>query len=294
MADFKLTPENYYTPEADRAYMSCSQYQDFMRCEAAAKAKLDGRWKEEPTEALLVGQYFHSHMEGPEAHAAFVEEHKEQILTKSGKPRAAFQKADDMIRAAEEDPFISEWIKRPGEVEKIMTGELYGTPWKIRLDKYFPHKTRPIIVDWKTVADIYRQDWNEEAHQRQSFVRSYGYLFRAAVYLEIERQNAGRDNDAQFFLVCISKQDPPDKAIISLTGGERQELDMELDKIRENIWHINQIKEGVHAPKRCGHCEYCRATKKLTAGRIIHYTELDPGLEPEQEADYDFTPSANK
>ena len=288
----KLTKANYYSPEADREYFSCSQYEDFCSCEARAVAKYEGRWTEEPTEALLVGNYFHSHMESPEAHAAFIEENQEAILTKSGKPRAAFQKADDMIRAAEEDPFIRDWINSPGEAEKIMTGKLFGQyPWKIRLDKYFAHETRPVIVDWKTVADLYRTNWNPDAGERQSFVRSYGYLFRAAVYLEIEKQYTGRETDAQFFLVCISKQEPPDKAIISMTGGGRQDLDYELEKVREKIWHFDQIKKGLHAPKRCGHCDYCRATKRLGPGAIIHYTDLDPGNEKEQEADYDFTPT---
>lgn len=291
--EIKLTAKNYYSQEADREYFSCSQYEDFCRCEARTVAKYEGRWEEKPTEALLVGNYFHTAMESPEAHAAFIEEHREQIYTRGGKLRAAFLKAEDMIETALADPFITEWINRPGEREKIMTGKLFGEyPWKIRLDKYFEHDKKPIIVDWKTVSDIYRQDWSEEARERQSFIRSYGYLMRAAVYLEIERQAAERDTDAEFFIVAISKQDPPDKAIINLTGGDRQDLDYELAKIREKIWHFQMVKEGVHAPKRCGHCEYCRSTKRLGISEIMHYTELDPGNIREQEDEYDFTPKA--
>ena len=62
-----LTRDNYYTPEADQEYFSCSQYQSFCECEAKAMAKIEGRWQDEPTEALLVGNYFHTYFEGPEA-----------------------------------------------------------------------------------------------------------------------------------------------------------------------------------------------------------------------------------
>lgn len=57
----QLTRDNYYTPEADWEYMSCSQYQGFLQCEAAQMAKLEGRWKGEDTEAFLVGNYRHPH-----------------------------------------------------------------------------------------------------------------------------------------------------------------------------------------------------------------------------------------
>lgn len=53
----KLTDENYYSVEADKDFMSCSQYQAFMECEAKQMAKLQGRWVDEPKEAFIVGNY---------------------------------------------------------------------------------------------------------------------------------------------------------------------------------------------------------------------------------------------
>ena len=84
-----LTRDNYYTPEADWAYMSCSQYQGWCECEAKQMAKLQGRWVDEPKEAFLVGNYFHTHFEGPEAHEQFCQEHFEEIYkTKTLKDKA--------------------------------------------------------------------------------------------------------------------------------------------------------------------------------------------------------------
>lgn len=113
-----LTRDNYYTPEADWAYMSCSQYQGWCECEAKQMAKLQGRWVDEPKEAFLVGNYFHTHFEGPEAHEQFCQEHFEEIyktktlkdkatgletVVATGK-RAAYEQADKMIQTAERIP----------------------------------------------------------------------------------------------------------------------------------------------------------------------------------------------
>ena len=48
----ELTRDNYYTPEADWAYMSCSQFQSWNECEARELAILEGRWTPKETEAL--------------------------------------------------------------------------------------------------------------------------------------------------------------------------------------------------------------------------------------------------
>lgn len=61
------------------AYMSCSQYQGFLECEAKQMAKLQGRFVEEPSEALIVGNYVHTYMEGKEPHEAFCKEHFDDI-----------------------------------------------------------------------------------------------------------------------------------------------------------------------------------------------------------------------
>ncbi len=288
MSNLILTTDNYYTKEADMSYMSCSQYESFMDCEAKAMAKLQGRFKEEPSQAFLVGNYFHTYLESPEAHQAFLQANFDQIFkTKTVKGEtvitgkfAPFVKADEMLAVAESDPAIKKFIDMPGENEKIMTGNLFGVPWRIRIDKYIP-ETR-LIIDWKTVANIWELQWNNEAWAKVSFVENFKYLFRAAAYMEVEKQNTGAKHDPMFILVCISKQDPPDKEIISLNN--RQRSDMELEKISENIIHIQRLKHGEIKPKRCGYCEYCRATKKIKG--VIEYFKLEPGNRDPREDDY--------
>ncbi|MDT2738245.1 PD-(D/E)XK nuclease-like domain-containing protein, partial [Enterococcus pseudoavium] len=69
-----LSDENYYSNEADWHYMSVSQYKDFIKCPAAALAKLKGEWQpDSDKKPLLVGNYVHSYFESAEAHEAFKE-----------------------------------------------------------------------------------------------------------------------------------------------------------------------------------------------------------------------------
>lgn len=287
---FRLTRENYYTPQADWEYMSCSQYQSFLECEAATVARLSGRYvsKEKP-EALLIGNYVHSYLESKEAHEEFLKQnfddiYKTRVDKKSGEitvtgKYAPFERADRMIDTLTGCEEIKRFIDMDGENERIMTGEIFGMPWRIRIDKYIPG--RNLIIDYKTCADFHKSEYNEQTRQKESFIEAYGYMMRAAVYSEIEMQNTGKDIPANFILICVSKQDVPDKDLFLLNNRERYEL--ELENIKKNLIRIKRVKEGSVYPLRCGRCEYCRATKKIKG--IKPYYVLSPGFEEELEED---------
>ena len=285
----ELTRDNYYTPEADWAYMSCSQYQGWCECEAKQLAKLDGRWVDEPKEAFLVGNYFHTHFEGEQVHEEFCAENFDKIFkTKTTKALgtvvtgkyAPFEQADKMIAVAERDPLIKALIDLPGQNELAMTGILFGVPWRIRVDKYVPDGR--LIIDYKTVANINELRWSDEYREKVTFIDSYGYMMRAAVYSEIEKQYAGAESDPHFIIVAISKQDYPDKDVLEL--NHRQRYDYELEQIKGRLPYIQQIKDGHMKPRRCGVCDYCRATKRLFA--IRPYYKLMPEFREGREEDY--------
>ena len=287
----ELTRDNYYSLEADIEYMSCSQYQSFLQCEAATMAKLRGRYIPSETEALIVGNYFHTAMESPEAHQKFCEEHfddifKSKIDKKTGEivvteKYAPYVKADQMLEVCFKDPVIKSLIDMPGENEVIMTGELFGCKWRTRLDKY--QRNNRIIVDWKTCADINKTEYNASIGERESFVESLGYMMRAAIYTEIEKQYTSQQTDSNFIIVAISKQDPPDKAALLL--NHRQRYDYELEQVQKNMARIYSVKMGHVKPKRCGCCEYCRSTKILK--KIVPYYTLNPKFKEEREEEYD-------
>lgn len=286
----ELTRDNYYTPEADREYMSCSQYQDFLECEAATMAKMHGLYKPSETEALIVGNYVHTALESDEAHEEFLKKYEDVIFKKKVDKKtgeviitgkyAPFVKADEIIHTFVTDPVFKKLILLDGENEKIMTGTLFGMKWKIRLDKYVPD-TR-MIIDYKTAADLTRTEYNTELGERESFLEALGYLMRAAIYSEIEKQFTARSEDPPFVILAVTKQDPPDKGAYLL--NHRQRYDYELERVEEHMRRIRRVKSGQAVPTRCGHCEWCRRTKKLKG--IVPYYTIRPGFKDEREEEY--------
>lgn len=290
----KLTRDNYYSIEADRDYMSCSQYQDFLDCEARAMAKLEGRFEREESEAFLVGNYFHTFFEGPDEHEQWCNDHFDNVFKytidkKTGEPiikgkYAPYVKADEMIQTVMNDDLCRAFVEMPGECEKIISGEIFGIPWKARLDKYISEDR--VIVDYKTCKSIYETNYNPFTKQRETFVETYGYMMRAAVYSELEKQLTEQTTDPQFILICVSKETPPDKEPVSL--NHRARYDLELQRVKENLARIIQVKNHITPPKRCGVCEYCRATKKCST--IKPYYQLMPEFreerQPDEESDF--------
>ena len=92
----------------------------------------------------------------------------------------------------------------------------------------------------------------------RSFVEHWAYDLQLAVYAEIVRRVTGMELDT--YLAVITKQNPPDKEIISVPMWRRREL---LSEVERNIPRILAVKSGSEKPQRCGVCEYCRASKKI-------------------------------
>ena len=234
-----LTNDNYYSSDANREYMSVSQYKDFQKCEAMALASLRGEWVRPQTTALLVGSYIDSWVEG--TLDEFKATHPE-IYTKSGKLKADFVQAEELIAFVQKDPMFMRYMS--GKKQIIKTAELFGTLWKIKMDSYHNDK----IVDLKVMKSM-------ERVMGKSFVEHWGYDLQMAIYSAVE----GRE--LATYLAVVTKQDPPDKEIVSVPRWRRVEL---LEDVKKKMPHILAVKSGEIPPMRCGVCEYCRATKMLT------------------------------
>lgn len=260
----QLKRDNYFTLEADQQYMSVSQYKNFLKCEAATLAKIKGEYVEPKSDALLLGSYVHAWLDGT---IEEFKEHNPEIFSSKGKTKgelkAAYQNANQMIQVLEEDPFIMFALQ--GEKEVVQTAELFGVPWKIRMDVYNPEKGR--IADLKTVKGIYEKYWFDGSYV--SFVEAFGYITQMAVYSEVERLNRGGADWLESYLVAVSKEDPPDKAIITI---DNDRLALELEEVENKIDRIAAVKYGKEEPKRCEKCDYCRRTKKVSG--VIHYLDL--------------------
>ena len=244
-----LTNENYFSSEANKGYMSVSQYKDFQKCEAMAMAKLNGEYEQEMSTALMVGSYVDAYFEG--TLDVFCAKHPE-IFLKSGKNagglKADYVKADEIIQRIESDPVFMEYMS--GEKQTILTAELFGCMWKIKIDSYCPDK----IVDLKCMRSL-------ERIMGKSFVEHWGYDIQMAVYSEVERIFTSKDTQLETYLAVATKEEVTNLEIIHIPQWRRAEC---LEQIAKDILRIIAVKKGSIEPERCGVCDYCKSTKVLT------------------------------
>lgn len=245
----KLNSSNYYSKEANFEYFSNSQIKDFLKCEAYAMAKIKGEWVEEPTEAMLIGSYVDSYFEGT------LEEfitRTPSIFNKDGSLKAKFKHAADVIiNKIENDEIFMLCLS--GKKQVIMTAELFGAPFKIKMDSYIKDE---LIVDLKIVKKIREIFYSKGG--RISFIENNGYDTQLAIYQEVVYKNTGKYLDC--VIAAADKQEYPDIDCILL---ENDRLEFERSQLKWKMPRIIEVKSGAEPPVRCGKCDYCRATKKL-------------------------------
>jgi len=263
-----LTPENYYSREADNHYMSVSQYHTFIGtpirpgCPGRAIAKLEGKWKDDASNAMLIGSYVDAYFEGT------LEEFKSNnplIFTQKGELKADFKMAEDLIAFAQKDPFFMQYLVGEGRAQIILTGEIEGYPWKGKLDRLHEHVA---IVDGKVVASIRDKIWDDFSRTKINFIDAYGYVEQGAVYQELYRQNSGET--LPFYIAALSKEKVPDKEVIFIPDST---LRLKLDEIKGNMERILDAKLKRYPAEHCRSCDYCRSIKMLD--HTIFHSDLD-------------------
>lgn len=251
--------------------MSKSLYWNFTGCESAAIAQMQGKYNPFKDETpLLVGNYLHSYFESEIAHQAFLKEHKKAIY-KYGNPEKGIKKqfldADKMISALEKDPKFP-YIYQ-GEKEQIVKGNINGIDWMGKIDCLNLNSDNPYFIDLKTVDDFHKKHWDEEQHKYVNFAQQRGYILQMAIYQELIKQTFGIV--ANPFIIAVSKQTTPDKAIYSIP---QVDLDQALSDLVANQEHVHDVIIGKKNPVPCGHCEWCRMNKELGSIQSIDDIEI--------------------
>lgn len=250
----KLTSENYFSIEADREYFSVSQFKSWVKCQAATLAKVNGKHEESYGKALIVGSYTHAAFESDEEFERFNEENKGAIFNNRGGKYADFITADAMIQTIKNDKFAM--FAMEGEKELIFTAELFGVKWKAKIDSI--NHTRNTFTDLKTTRSLSQRYWSDKYQKYVSFIEAWDYVLQMAMYREIIYQNTG--NYYSPYVVAVTKEDPPDKAVLHFDDTRFQ---FELDYVEHMIERFAQVKTGAVEPTRCETCTYCRQTKQL-------------------------------
>lgn len=260
----RLTRDNYFSMESNRQYMSSTQFKAFQTCEAAALAEINGEYTREPTVSLLVGSYVDAHFSG--TLDEFRERHPE-IYKQRGGLKSEYVQADQIIERIERDPYFLSLMK--GRNQAVMTGEIGGVPFKIRMDSYFPGEC---IVDLKIMRD-FKPVW-KEGEGKVPFVEAWGYDIQGAIYRAVE------GNNLPFLIAAATKEPVTDIAVIELPDYL---LDAALKLVENDAERYAAIKRGEIAPMRCERCDYCKATKVLIGSMPYErFIMEDAGVEFDQ------------
>lgn len=273
----KLSQKNYYSPEANKAFMSVSQYKDFCKCEAMAMAKINGEYEEESSQALFLGSFVDEMLTGTQESkinfivqnrsdvfqkssklnklddaglGKFVKEHFSVIFSAAHKPYAEIVQALNTIERIKKQPLMMKHFNSEHQV--IMTGKIAGVPFKIKMDNYKPGE---FISDGKYMKSL------RSPNMFESMVKYWGYDKQGAVYQEIVHQNTNLR--LPFFLDIATKEEP---AHLDVAEVKQYDLDEKLEEVKKNAPRYQAIKDGLVEPVRCEEydCPYCTLTRILT------------------------------
>ena len=245
----KLTSKNYYGKNANVSYMSVSQFKNFLKCEACALAELNGEYKRDYSQALLLGSLVDELLTGTKkSQDLFFEENQTRLFKKNGDPYADVAKALNAVDAVKKQPLMMEYLS--GKKQKIMTGTIAGVDFKIKMDSYQPNK---YIADLKYLKDFRSPNLFENA------VKYWKYDLQMAVYREIVRQNTGEILPT--YLVIVTKDDVPRVAVTEIKPWNLEES---LELVKTLAPRYQAIKNGEIEPERCGVCDYCAESTILT------------------------------
>lgn len=278
----KLTNKNYYGAAASNAFMSVSQFKQFQKCEAMAMAELKGEYVRPKSDALLLGSFVDEMLTGTKksqikfvaenyselfqksskiyvamnkledvkSQVAFVTDYYSDIFHTDNKPYATIVQALETIDRIKKQPLMMEHFKSKHQV--IMTGEIAGVPFKIKMDNYKPHE---FISDGKYMAGL------RSPNLFEPMVKYWGYDIQGAVYQEIVYQNTGER--LPFYLDIGTKEKPAHLAVAEI---KQYDLDEALEKVIKNAPRYQAIKNGEIEPERCEEydCNYCTETAIIT------------------------------
>ena len=208
-------------------------------------AKINGTYQPAMTKAMLTGSFVDAYFEG--TLDAFMKEHP-AVFTRKQELRSEFRKANEIIARIRSDELFMKFMS--GEKQRIMTFDLFGVPWKMKMDSYLPGTC---ITDLKVVAKFRTLPfWRYDLQ---------GAVYQAGVFIKTEEK-------LPFYLAVATKERTIDLDIFQIPQAT---LNAALTEIEGSLQHFAEVKNGTVPPVYCGKCDYCKSVK---AARIRNYNEL--------------------
>ena len=205
----KLTSDNYYQPESDKAFWSASTWREFSACPSAFVARLNGEYKKPTSKAMLVGSYVDRALLTPDKLQSWIEEHGDDLFCgKDGAtPTADLRRGLQMVEVARKSEDFMRLLS--GDHQAIVEFELFGWPWKAMLD--VADEPSSTLVDLKTTAELTAEDWSGAIRRYRPWYDEY--IPQLAVYREAFRAKYG-SYPQNIALAVVTRQDPPALGVI--------------------------------------------------------------------------------
>lgn len=255
-----LNQENYYSKEANKEYMSVSQFKNFELCEKKAMYDLENDFQEDK-DSFLEGQLFEAIVTGGKE--LFISKHPELISTRgatAGQLKSEFKKVITSAEKFNEQNFFKNIIQKCDK-QVILTGEICDVKVKCALDLF--DKETNSIYDIKCMKD-FKETWDKSEKCYKPWYYTYNYVLQLAVYRELVRQNFGEPKEIG--LISATKEDIPDIEALSFSS---ELLDLELENFKLKIKRYDNIKKGKIEPIKCGICDYCKSIKCISKFEVI-------------------------
>lgn len=233
-------------------------------------AELDGEYVNPKTPALLMGGLVDAHFAGETQ--KFRRENPE-LFRMDGTLRNEFLRAEEIIRRIERDELAMMMLE--GKRQEIVTAEIFGQPFKAKMDVVLDEQqvgrivdrfpgmdgllfAEGALVDMKIMRDF--KPVYKDGEGRQTFIEAWGQDRQMALYQESWRQKTGKRLPC--YILAATKEESPD---IGLFEIPQPLMDANMDILAHQIGRIAQVKSGSVDPDGCGQCAVCRAQRVLTA-----------------------------
>lgn len=262
----KLTENNYFDLEMQRAYMSTSQFKSFQKCSAQVVAELNGDYQRESKDAFIEGHMFEALVSGDEE--LFYMQHPEIISSQGktkGNVKANFKKVLESVESFQRQTAFAKIIARCNK-QVLVKGVINGVPYKALLDLYDPLTGE--IFDTKCMRD-FEDAYSPEEGRRIPWWQHWGYHYQGAIYCELVRQTFG--TAPTFTLLAATKEPVPDVAWIQF---DPEYLRNVLDIVEEMSPTYQMMKDDFIESERCETCAYCKSTKILKSPELIETGEV--------------------
>ena len=308
----RVTHENYHSIEANRVYMSASQFSDWLDCPARTFAKLFLGYEEEEKTHFLGGRYAHCSILEPELLDEFEKENPTvrnsgQWKTNELKEFAADKGIDLKGAMKSKETIVDRMAEHGYTPPKAFASEykwIDTTLPAFRKQPFMPVIERGLHeviitfplgqfgmkpVYWKAMLDSVRQEdqqfgdckfmkdfegaWAKEDGKNRKF-EWYEAPSDYERQMAIYQQGTLHKYGAPFLpnIYAGTKQDPPD--FDWLQFRDQDGLDEQIEHVIEKLPTIMEYKTGEQEPLRCdkGSCKYCRSTKVIKFPRVPQRT----------------------